>query len=142
MDTTTKVVPSVKLVLHTSNLAKVQVFYSAVGIKWVEGYERKIEDTFRPDGPAGEMGLPFLWGDFENLELVFYFRESGTTTLLPNTEIVICFPDVGQAARVMELLRNAGVFLPAPDFDEFTPVVVDPDGRRVLLWDPNPFSCL
>lgn len=142
METTAKVVPTIKLVLHTSNLAKVQAFYSALGIKWVKGYEGIIEETFRPGGPAGEMGLPFLWGDFENLELVFYFRESASTPHFPNTEIVICFPDVGQAAHVIELLRNAGIFLPAPDFGEFTPVVIDPDGRLVRLSDPNPFSSL
>jgi hypothetical protein len=73
MSTQTK--PEIKLMLHTAHLAKVEAFYSALGIAWVGGKEPRYDESFRPQGLADVMGLPFLSGGFNSLELIFYFRD-------------------------------------------------------------------
>ena len=130
----------VRLVLHTPRLAKAQAFYSAIGMRWIAGREQEILENFRPDGPADVMGLPFLLGDLGNVEFSFYFQKEPASASDPGTEIFVRLPEVGDATRIIEKLKSASAFVPAADFDKFNTTVIDPDGRRVILCDPNPFT--
>jgi hypothetical protein len=132
--------PVIKLVLHTSNLARAQTFYSTLGIMWVGGTEGQFDTSFRPEQAADVMGLPFLWGEFENIEFIFYFRESSAANEFSNTELCIRYASVGDSSRILKLLKELNLFVPAPGFSEFNRMIIDPDGRYVVLAEPDPFS--
>src|SRR4051812_22640399 len=132
----------IKFLIYTADLAKTQACYSALGISWWGGQEVEIGKTGLPlHAEAGPAGLPHLCGDFGNTEFMF-FRDAalassegkgGALTLL-------YYEDEESVASVLAKLRELGLFVPAPPFDEkFNRIICDPDGRRIELCSPNPF---
>jgi hypothetical protein len=130
----------VKLFLFTSQLGKVQAFYTAVGMNWNGGPDPRIDECFRPDSERDDMGFPFLTGDLGNVEFNFFFRESVTASALSGTDIVVCFPQLDGSSRAVERLKAAGLFVPGPGFDQYNCILLDPDGRTIALGDPSPFN--
>jgi hypothetical protein len=86
------------------------------------------------------MGLPFLIGDLGTVEFNIYYRSSSVVSESCPTEILIRFAEIGDASRAIEHLKSAGLFVPGPNFDQFSLKVMDPDGRPVVLCDPSPFA--
>jgi hypothetical protein len=93
-----------RLVLFTPHLGKVQDFYTAVGMDWAGGHNPKINESFRPDSPAGPMGLPWLLGALGNVQFNFYFQQSIAPAPAPavlSTVIFVRFLEAGEAARAV-----------------------------------------
>jgi hypothetical protein len=86
-------------------------------------------------------GLAELYGDFGNTEFMF-FRDAALASSEGKGGAITLFyyEDDESVASVLAKLRELGLFVPAPPFDEkFHRIICDPDGRRIELCSPNPF---
>jgi hypothetical protein len=126
----------------SSDLGKVQKFYSAIGISWLGGEEEigltglpvSVERCPKPYGGPGVegAGLPDLWGDLGDVEFWFYLLKSpDLLDKLPNTMLSIKVDDPN---LVIARLKEIGMYRPYPDDPWRSPwVVIDPDGRHIRL---------
>ncbi len=130
--------------LFTRDLAKVQAFYSAIGIAWADGKPEEIGKTDLPlsvekrpppyGGAPGikTAGLPDLFGSFGDTDFCFYLDTSlPQQASAPQTRIFIQLDDPEQA---IERLKAANLYVPSPDAPFGGPeLVIDPDGRHVQV---------
>jgi hypothetical protein len=124
-----------RFLFYTPDLGTIQTFYTILGIKWIYGRELVFSETGLPEGPhskaSHERGLPDLWGDFGDLEFVFFLDRS--LSLHPYAGLAFRV-DVEDPSVIVTHLKAAGLFVPAsargnPPLVE----ILDPDGRHIIL---------
>jgi predicted lactoylglutathione lyase len=136
--------PEIKLVFYVSNLRASQSFYSAIGIEWLGGQEVEIGKSGLPiieEEGSNSQGLPSLWGDFENVEILFYLKKTANVEQ-PSKDVLISvyFEELDAVSLVVQKLEKIGLFSPTPGFNKVSGgIVLDPDGHQICLCGPSPF---
>jgi hypothetical protein len=127
-----------RLLLNTRSLKRSFAFYSALGITWLAGEDR-AQDI--PDVEEAEMGLPNLWGQMGDLELMFYSAPNASPATGAAATLLVSYQDDAEILAVLEKLNAVGLLAKHSDFDGQTQrKLFDPDGRLVELIGPSPFD--
>ena len=133
-----------KNLFHSSDLRKSQSFYSIIGMRWFGGQEIELGDNGLPghwgDGTA-QLGLPHLLGSLGSMEFIFHHDSTlQKSTGKEGSTWLIYYDTADEVSRVLSRLASAGLLEPGFAFDEeLNPIVLDPDGRQILLCPPNPY---
>lgn len=124
-----------RLLLNTRSLKRSFAFYSALGITWLAG-EDSSHDI--PDVEEAEMGLPNLWGQMGDLELMFYSVPDMRPATDVSATLLISYEDDAEIVATLKKLEKAGLLTKHADFDRNTQrKLFDPDGRLIELIGPG-----
>ena len=127
-----------KFLILTTDLKKLWLFYSALGIRWLCG-ESEIKDMSSLETKA-PMGLPDLNGEIGGVEFFFCLEPNIKTGPINDTILLLYFDSESAVAATLTRIKEAGLFVPHQDFNaEYLFRILDPDGRIIQLVGPSPF---